>query len=79
MQNQMLVNDVGLEIRAAYGSSKDISVYASVSIKPDNIYIVGKVPRKQQGQAQSLIEGKFQLQRSNAETLKPSAARLTCF
>lgn len=55
---KMLVNDVGLEIRAAYGSSKDIGVYASVSIKPDNIYIVGKIPRKQQGQAQSLIEGK---------------------
>lgn len=54
---KLLVNDVGLEIRAAYGSSKDISVYASVGIKPDNIYIVGKVSRKHQGQAQSLIEG----------------------
>ncbi|XP_046450431.1 protein retinal degeneration B-like isoform X2 [Daphnia pulex] len=54
---KLLVNDVGLEIRAAYGSSKDISVYASVGIKPENIYIVGKVSRKHQGQAQSLIEG----------------------
>ena len=54
---KLLVNDVGLDIRAAYGSSKDISVYSSVGIKPDNIYIVGKVSRKHQGQAQSLIEG----------------------
>ncbi|XP_045032292.1 protein retinal degeneration B isoform X2 [Daphnia magna] len=54
---KLLINDVGLEIRAAYGSSKDISVYTSVGIKPENIYIVGKVSRKHQGQAQSLIEG----------------------
>jgi membrane-associated phosphatidylinositol transfer protein len=54
---QFLVNDVGLEIRAAYGSSKDISVYSSVGIKPENIFIVGKIPRKQTGMAQSLIEG----------------------
>nr|CAG4636761.1 EOG090X00NX [Ceriodaphnia reticulata] len=54
---KLLVNDVGLEIRAAYGSGKDISVYASVGIKPDNIYIVGKISRKHHGQAQSLIEG----------------------
>ena len=51
------MNEVGLEIRAAYGSSKDISVYASVGIKPDNIYIVGKVSRKHHGQGQSLVEG----------------------
>nr|CAG4646797.1 EOG090X00NX [Megafenestra aurita] len=54
---KLLVSEVGLEIRAAYGSSKDISVYTSVGIKPENIYIVGKVSRKHQGQAQSLIEG----------------------
>ena len=54
---QMLVNDVNLEICAAYGSSKDISVYSNVGLKPDSIFIVGKISRKQQGQAQSLIEG----------------------
>ena len=61
----MLVNDVNLEIRAAYGSSKDISVYSSVGMKADNIYIVGKISRKQQGQAQSLSEG-------NSHQLKPA-------
>nr|CAG4641444.1 EOG090X00NX [Eurycercus lamellatus] len=54
---KMLVNDVGLDLRAAYGSSKDIGVYSSVGLKPDSIYIVGKIGRKQQGLAQSLSEG----------------------
>lgn len=54
---KMLVNEVGLDLRAAYGSSKDIGVYASVGLKPENIYIVGKISRKQQGMAQSLSEG----------------------
>ena len=53
----MLVNEVNLEICAAYGSSKDISVYSNVGLKPESIFIVGKISRKQQGQAQSLIEG----------------------
>nr|CAG4640614.1 EOG090X00NX [Eulimnadia texana] len=52
-----LVNDVGLEIRAAYGSSKDITVYSSVGLKQEHIFIVGKVSRKQQGLAQVLSEG----------------------
>jgi len=54
---KMLVNEVNLEICAAYGSSKDISVYSNVGLKPESIFIVGKISRKQQGQAQSLIEG----------------------
>lgn len=54
---QFLVNDVGLELRAAYGSSKDISVYSSVGLKAENIYIVGKISRKQHGSAHSLSEG----------------------
>ena len=52
-----LVNEVGLDIRAAYGSAKDIGVYSSVGIKSENIFIVGKVSRKQQTQAQFISEG----------------------
>ena len=58
-----LVNDVGLEIRAAYGSAKDIGVYSSVGVKADSIYIIvagsSKVSRKQQAQAQFITEGLF--------------------
>lgn len=35
-------------IRSAYGSCKDISVYQSSDLKPEQIYIVGKVWKKQQ-------------------------------
>ena len=38
-------------IRAAYGSSKDISVYQSSDLKPEQIYIVGKVWKKQMSMA----------------------------
>lgn len=34
--------------RAAYGSSKDISVYQSADLKPEQIYVVGKIWKKQQ-------------------------------
>lgn len=37
--------------KCAYGSSKDISVYQSVDMRPDQIYIVGKVSKKQLPQA----------------------------
>ena len=32
---------------AGYGSSKDISVYSSVGLKPNSIHIVGKLSKKQ--------------------------------
>ena len=35
-----------IEIHTAYGSSKDISVYQSVGLRPTQIYIVGKVSKK---------------------------------
>jgi hypothetical protein len=44
-------------IRAAYGSSKDIWVYQSIGMTADNIYIVGKVSKKQQNLANHLSEG----------------------
>lgn len=53
-----LVNDCQVQIYAAYGSVKDISVYASIGIKPQQIYTVGKHhPRKYTSQAQFLKDG----------------------
>lgn len=38
-----LIQNHGLVIHACYGSSKDISVYTSIGLKPKQIFIVGKV------------------------------------
>jgi len=38
-----LVQNHGISITAAYGSSKDISVYTNVGMRTDQIFIVGKV------------------------------------
>jgi hypothetical protein len=38
-------------IHAAYGSSKDIQVYASVGLKPDEIFCIGKASKKLQDKA----------------------------
>ena len=42
-------------IHAGYGSSKDITMYASVGLKPEQIFIVGKPSKKQQ--ANFLVDG----------------------
>lgn len=42
----MHVVQAKLEIHAAYGSSKDISVYSSVGMTSDQIFIVGKSSKK---------------------------------
>ncbi|KAF5282248.1 hypothetical protein FQR65_LT14380 [Abscondita terminalis] len=52
-----LVQNHGVIIHSAYGSSKDISVYTSIGLKPKQIYIVGKTSKKQQNQATLLTEG----------------------
>ena len=36
-----------LIFQAAYGSAKDIAVYQSLGLKANQIYIVGKVSKKQ--------------------------------
>lgn len=41
-----------MRIFAAYGSSKDISVYANVGLPPSHIYIVGRPTKKMQHQCQ---------------------------
>lgn len=44
-------------IHQAYGSSKDISVYTAVNLKPNQIFIVGKVSKKLHPLATVLQEG----------------------
>uniref|UniRef100_A0A8C2U9S4 Phosphatidylinositol transfer protein membrane associated 2 n=1 Tax=Coturnix japonica TaxID=93934 RepID=A0A8C2U9S4_COTJA len=51
-----LITDVSL-IHAAYGSTKDISVYSSISLPPTHIYIVGRPTKKLQSQCQFITEG----------------------
>ncbi|XP_002737070.2 membrane-associated phosphatidylinositol transfer protein 3-like [Saccoglossus kowalevskii] len=52
-----LIQDTKLVIHAAYGSSKDISVYHSIGLQPHQIFIVGKSSKKHNTQAQVLSEG----------------------
>uniref|UniRef100_A0A8B9T7S4 Phosphatidylinositol transfer protein membrane associated 2 n=1 Tax=Anas platyrhynchos TaxID=8839 RepID=A0A8B9T7S4_ANAPL len=53
-----LITDVSLRlIHAAYGSTKDISVYSSISLPPTHIYIVGRPTKKLQSQCQFITEG----------------------
>lgn len=41
-----------MRIFAAYGSTKDISVYSSIGLPPSHIYIVGRPTKKMQSQCQ---------------------------
>ncbi|XP_008190810.2 protein retinal degeneration B isoform X2 [Tribolium castaneum] len=52
-----LIQNHGVIIHCAYGSSKDISVYTSVGLKPKQIFIVGKASKKQHAQATILVDG----------------------
>ncbi|RZF42912.1 hypothetical protein LSTR_LSTR003628 [Laodelphax striatellus] len=52
-----LIQEHGVIIHAAYGSSKDISVYTSIGLKPKQIFIVGKVSKKHHSQSTVLTEG----------------------
>ncbi|ELU13727.1 hypothetical protein CAPTEDRAFT_169194 [Capitella teleta] len=52
-----LCNEAKLEIHAAYGSSKDISVYSSVGMTSDQIFIVGKSSKKNCKEANMISEG----------------------
>lgn len=44
-------------IHQAYGSEKDINVYTAVSLKPSQIFIIGKVSKKHQAMATILYDG----------------------
>ncbi|XP_055526157.1 protein retinal degeneration B isoform X2 [Wyeomyia smithii] len=52
-----LIQGHGVIVHLAYGSSKDISVYTSIGLKPKQIFIVGKVSKKLQPLATPLTEG----------------------
>ncbi|CAG5136202.1 unnamed protein product, partial [Candidula unifasciata] len=52
-----LQTEAQIELKAAYGSSKDVSIYKDLGLQPNQIFIVGKVSRKQFGHAQILSDG----------------------
>ncbi|XP_075033730.1 membrane-associated phosphatidylinositol transfer protein 2 isoform X7 [Mixophyes fleayi] len=52
-----LIQDVHMKIHAAYGSTKDISVYSAIGLSPLQIFIVGRPTKKLQHQCQFITEG----------------------
>ncbi|XP_034168711.2 membrane-associated phosphatidylinositol transfer protein 2 isoform X8 [Pangasianodon hypophthalmus] len=52
-----LITEAHMKIFAAYGSTKDISVYTSLGLPPSNIYIVGRPTKKMQHQCQFISDG----------------------
>uniref|UniRef100_A0A665U1X2 Phosphatidylinositol transfer protein membrane associated 2 n=1 Tax=Echeneis naucrates TaxID=173247 RepID=A0A665U1X2_ECHNA len=52
-----LINEAHMRIFAAYGSTKDISVYTSIGLPPFHIYIVGRASKKMQNQCQFISDG----------------------
>ncbi|KAM4532411.1 membrane-associated phosphatidylinositol transfer protein 2 isoform 1-T1 [Fundulus diaphanus] len=52
-----LINEAHMKIFAAYGSTKDISVYSSIGLPPSQIYIVGRPTKKLQHQCQFIPDG----------------------
>ncbi|XP_043923852.1 membrane-associated phosphatidylinositol transfer protein 2 isoform X4 [Protopterus annectens] len=52
-----LMTDAHMRIHAAYGSTKDISVYTSIGLSPSQIYIVGRPTKKLQHQCQFITDG----------------------
>ncbi|XP_035524434.1 membrane-associated phosphatidylinositol transfer protein 2-like isoform X2 [Morone saxatilis] len=52
-----LINEAHMRIFAAYGSTKDISVYSTIGLPPSHIYIVGRPTKKMQHQCQFIPDG----------------------
>ncbi|XP_051541765.1 membrane-associated phosphatidylinositol transfer protein 2-like isoform X5 [Myxocyprinus asiaticus] len=52
-----LITEAHMKIFAAYGSTKDISVYTSLGLTPSQIYIVGRPTKKMQHQCQFIADG----------------------
>ncbi|KAM9306722.1 membrane-associated phosphatidylinositol transfer protein 2-like isoform 2-T2 [Pholidichthys leucotaenia] len=52
-----LISEARMRIFAAYGSTKDISVYTSIGLLPSQIYIVGRPTKKMQHQCQFIPDG----------------------
>ncbi|OWK14598.1 PITPNM2, partial [Cervus elaphus hippelaphus] len=49
---KLLISELHLRVHAAYGSTKDVAVYSSISLSPMQIYIVGRPTKKLQQQCQ---------------------------
>ncbi|XP_065118728.1 membrane-associated phosphatidylinositol transfer protein 2 isoform X7 [Paramisgurnus dabryanus] len=54
---KVLITEAHMKIFAAYGSTKDISVYTSLGLPPSQIYIVGRPTKKMQNQCQFITDG----------------------
>ncbi|XP_063820608.1 membrane-associated phosphatidylinositol transfer protein 2 isoform X9 [Pseudophryne corroboree] len=54
---KILIQDIHMKIHAAYGSTKDISVYSAIGLSPLQIFIVGRPTKKLQHQCQFITEG----------------------
>ncbi|KAA0704249.1 Membrane-associated phosphatidylinositol transfer protein 2 [Triplophysa tibetana] len=52
-----LLTEAHMKIYAAYGSTKDISVYTSLGLTPSQIYIVGRPTKKMLQQCQFITDG----------------------
>ncbi|XP_054706761.1 LOW QUALITY PROTEIN: protein retinal degeneration B-like [Uloborus diversus] len=52
-----LQNEAEIIVHCGYGSSKDISVYSSIGLRADQIYVVGKASKKQHLAAKILTDG----------------------
>lgn len=51
------VTNADLLITAGYGSSRDVSIYQSIHVPSDRIFVVGKVKSRLQNQAQFISDG----------------------
>ncbi|XP_049625146.1 membrane-associated phosphatidylinositol transfer protein 2 isoform X3 [Suncus etruscus] len=54
---KLLITELHLRVHAAYGSTKDVAVYSSISLSPMQIYIVGRPTKKLQQQCQFITDG----------------------
>nr|XP_044988489.1 membrane-associated phosphatidylinositol transfer protein 2 isoform X3 [Jaculus jaculus] len=54
---KLLISELHLRAHAAYGSTKDVAVYSSISLSPMHIYIVGRPTKKLQQQCQFITDG----------------------
>ncbi|XP_012586444.1 PREDICTED: membrane-associated phosphatidylinositol transfer protein 2 isoform X2 [Condylura cristata] len=54
---KLLISEMHLRVHAAYGSTKDVAVYSSISLSPMQIYIVGRPTKKLQQQCQFITDG----------------------
>ncbi|KAG7280142.1 hypothetical protein CRUP_003769 [Coryphaenoides rupestris] len=52
-----LICEAHMKIFAAYGSTKDISVYSSIGLSPSHIYIVGRATKKMLHHCQFIPDG----------------------